>query len=64
MGRPTGVSDAHGADWNVLSHMGFEVGDFAFLFLHTKLSPPSKVAIPALSYPRYSSRVSPSMRMG
>ena len=38
MGGPTGVSDAHGADRNVLSHMGFKVGDFAFLFLHTKLS--------------------------
>ena len=37
--RPTGVSDAHGAGGNVLSHMGFKVGDFAFLFLHTKLSP-------------------------
>ena len=36
MGGPAGVPDADGAYRDVLRHVGFQVGDLAFLFFHPK----------------------------
>ena len=61
---PSRVSDADRALGLMLAHVAGEVGHLPCRFSTLRAPSGSRVAMPALSYPRYSKRLSPSIKMG